>query len=81
LAARTSPTAPGVDFRQVFMSQIEHVLSAMQGREAPVVPITDALKGLRLIEQCYATRESLPMPWLEVPKGLGHANTLDPAPR
>jgi predicted dehydrogenase len=81
LAARSAPSGAKTDFRQVFASQLEHVLAVMQGREAPLVPITDALEGLRLIERCYSTRESLPMPWLSVPEALGRTGEVDPARR
>jgi predicted dehydrogenase len=54
--------APG--FEASFRTQIRDVLAAVRERRAPAVSGREALRSLRLIERCRATRTLMDMPWL-----------------
>ena len=50
---------------QAFIAQLVDVCAAVQARRAPMVPGAEALRVVRLIEQCYLVRSALPQPWLD----------------
>jgi predicted dehydrogenase len=52
------------EFEEAFLLQLRDVVTAVREREQPAVPGREAQESLRLIEQCYAERNLLPMPWL-----------------
>lgn len=60
---------PSASYAQSFMTQIQNFCRAVRGEEALRVPGGDALPGMALIEQCYANRSLMPMPWLCEKKG------------
>jgi predicted dehydrogenase len=63
----TGPTrgGRGRNFHQTFARQIVNVAAAARGAELPLVPGTEGIRGLRLIEACYRRRSPMPMPWLD----------------
>lgn len=54
------------DFFAAFGRQIDNVLDRLGGGGAPVATAAEAISITRLIEQAYARRERMRMPWLEV---------------
>lgn len=56
--------APARTYSQSFMEQILNLCRAIRGEELLVVPGADAVKGMDLIERCYASRQTMPLPWL-----------------
>jgi len=40
--------------------------SAIRDKRSPLIKGEEAVKALRFIEGCYASRQSIPMPWLKV---------------
>jgi len=67
-AVHTIPHAgPGkaaLNFEQSFVSQLSNVLGAMSNMEALLVPATEGIAAVRLVEHCYRHRRLMPMPWL-----------------
>lgn len=59
------PTAALETNPQAFIAQLVDVCAAVQARRAPMVPGSEALRVIRLIEQCYLVRNTLPQPWLD----------------
>ena len=57
--------APCASYAQSFMGQIQNFCRAVRGEEALRMPGVEALPGMALIEQCYAQRSLMPMPWLD----------------
>jgi len=49
---------------QSFIEQLLNVTATMQGLASLRVPGEEGIRSLRLIEQCYANRRLMPMPWL-----------------
>lgn len=49
---------------QSFMEQIRNFCRAIRGDGSPRVPGEEALAGLKLIENCYASRRVMRLPWL-----------------
>ena len=49
---------------QNFIEQIRNVTAAMRGGEPLRVPGEEGIRSLRLIEECYAKRQLMAMPWL-----------------
>ena len=66
---------PANSYHQSFVKQLLNVVSSVRGLEPLRVPGEEALASLRLIEQCYANKQLLPMPWLN-PAELKRAQTL-----
>ena len=56
--------APAPTYPQSFMEQIRNLCQAIRGEAPLVVPGCDAVRGMDLIERCYAARTTMPMPWL-----------------
>jgi predicted dehydrogenase len=52
-------------FEQSFLSQLSNVIGAMSDRESLLVPATEGIRAVQLIEHCYRDRRLMPMPWLE----------------
>jgi predicted dehydrogenase len=50
---------------QSFIEQLSNVVGAMKKREPLRVPGEEGIRSLRLIEQCYANRTLIDMPWLD----------------
>jgi predicted dehydrogenase len=59
-----SPGDPARTYAQSFMEQIRNFCKAIRGEEALLVPASEALPSISLIEQCYASRKLMKMPWL-----------------
>lgn len=79
-----TPLAPGDEHRssqlldsnaQSFIASLRNVIAAMAGREELVVPASEALHSLQLIETCYARRGLLEQPWLTAAEA-SHAGLL-----
>lgn len=51
-------------YAQSFMEQIVNICRAIRGEEPLRVPGEQALRGMELIERCYASRRVMSMPWL-----------------
>lgn len=62
-------------YHHSFVNQILNVAAAARGLEPLRVPAAEAISSLRLIEQCYASKQLLPMPWLS-PAELERAQAL-----
>jgi len=56
--------SPKASNAQSFVEQIRNVVAAIDGREELVIPGSQALDSLRLILDCYASKEFLEQPWL-----------------
>ena len=46
------------------MAQVQNVLGAIAGNQSLIVTGPEGLRSLRLIENCYAKRTLMEMPWL-----------------
>lgn len=53
-----------INFEQAFILQIRNVIDAIHGRASLVAPGAEALKSLRLIDECYRRRKLMHMAWL-----------------
>ena len=49
---------------QSFIEQLRNVIGAMRGQQTLRVPGEEGIRSLRFIEQCYANRKLMDMPWL-----------------
>ena len=63
-AAPAPATLPLETNPQAFIAQLVDVCAAVRNRRAPLVTGADGFRVVRLVEQCYAARQSLPQPWL-----------------
>lgn len=59
-----SNRGPASTYHQSFVQQLLNVCAAIRGAESLLVPGEAGIHSLRLIEQCYAHRTLMPMPWL-----------------
>ena len=59
-----APGDPARTYAQSFMEQIRNLCRAIRGEDALLVPASEALASISLIEQCYASRKLMNMPWL-----------------
>jgi predicted dehydrogenase len=59
-----SDAADPYRFEDAFADQLRNVAAAARGDAPLVVPASEALASLRLVETCYRERELLDMPWL-----------------
>lgn len=67
-ARREAPAeAPGLDFTDVFVRQIDDFADAVRKRREPFVPGREGRRSLELIEACYERRKPLELPWSVVP--------------
>lgn len=64
--ART-PGSSGLDFREVFIRQIDDFAAAVQEGREPFVPGREGRRSLDLIDACYAKRRFLELPWSVLP--------------
>jgi predicted dehydrogenase len=55
---------PSQTYAQCFAEQIRNVCCAIHGEENLCVPASEALPSMALIEQCYANRQLMALPWL-----------------
>jgi predicted dehydrogenase len=62
---------PVRSYAQSFMEQIRNVCRAIRGQEDLRVPASEALPSMALIEQCYAQRKVMRMPWLSATELAG----------
>ena len=60
---------------QCFIEQLHNVIASMRGEETLHVPSREGIKSLRLIEQCYAQKRLIGMPWL-TPREVEEASRL-----
>lgn len=59
-----SPGEPARTYAQSFIEQIRNLCRAIRGEDNLLVPASEALASLELIEKCYAGRKLMKMPWL-----------------
>jgi predicted dehydrogenase len=62
LAAR-SLLHPALTYPQCFVAQIRNLCRAIRGEEPLLVPASEALPSMALIDQCYSSRHLLEQPW------------------
>jgi len=64
--AASSPASwiPTRSYAQCFMEQICNISRAIRGEEILLVPATESLASMALLDQCYANRRLMAMPWL-----------------
>lgn len=60
---------PALNYSESFVAQILNCLAAVQGKETPIVPASEGIRSLRLIERCYRERKLMRMPWLNEAEG------------
>ncbi len=61
-----APFAPPLPtFEGIFIEQIRNSIAAARGQAPLLVPGTEGIRSLRLIDQCYRRRQAWPMPWYE----------------
>lgn len=58
-------SGPLRDFLDCFAAQVVAVLDHLDGTPAPLVTAAEAVATVAVIEQAYAQRTLMPMPWLE----------------
>ena len=58
------PGDPARTYAQSFMEQIRNLCRAIRGEDTLLVPASEALASISLIEKCYARRKLMNMPWL-----------------
>jgi predicted dehydrogenase len=51
-------------FQESFMAQIANVIAAITGGEPLLMPGTEGIRSIRVIEDCYQHRTLMAMPWL-----------------
>ena len=51
---------------------LDNFVSVLRGREAPLIPATDILDSVTLIDECYARRQRYDMPWHDAWKRVIH---------
>ncbi|MES2695354.1 MAG: Gfo/Idh/MocA family oxidoreductase [Verrucomicrobiota bacterium] len=63
---------------QAFIRQLLDLVSTVRTGSAVHIPGSEGLRSLRLINACYAKRQSLPLPWLtdEETRGLNTKETV-----
>ena len=61
------PEGSGVDFLEAFVRQIDDFAAAVRDRREPFVPGREGRRSQALIEECYARRQPLELPWSVVP--------------
>jgi predicted dehydrogenase len=59
-----APGDPARTYAQSFMEQIRNLCRAIRGEDTLLVPASEALASISLIENCYAKRKLMNMPWL-----------------
>ncbi len=65
---------------QCFIEQLHNVIASMRGEETLRVTSREGIKSLRLIEQCYAQKRLIGMPWL-TPREVEEARRLSAVDR
>jgi predicted dehydrogenase len=68
---------PTLTNSQSFMEQISNICRAVRGEELLLVPASDALASMALIDQCYSNRRLMSMPWLTLAEQLGAQTMLN----
>jgi hypothetical protein len=59
------PGDAAMSFEQSFVRQLSNVIGAMSNTESLLVPATEGIAAVRLIEHCYRQRSLMSMPWLD----------------
>ncbi len=63
----SDPFKPGEisnNFQQSFISQINHLIAAIERKVPLMVSGEQAIQSLKIIQSCYEKRTLMPMPWL-----------------
>lgn len=55
------------EYSQLADTLIDNFLQVIAGAAQPLVPAADVLRSMELIDECYASRQPLPMPWFPAP--------------
>jgi predicted dehydrogenase len=64
---RSSAAGSALNFTDVFVRQIDDFARAIRQRREPFIPGAEGRRSLALIEECYARRQPLVLPWSIVP--------------
>ena len=72
----TGVGAASATYAQSFMAQITNLCRAIRHEEPLRVPGEQAVRGMELIERCYAARRVMPMPWLTPAEEAGVARLI-----
>jgi predicted dehydrogenase len=59
-----APGSPCRSYAQSFQEQIRNLCRAIRGQDSLHIPASDSLISISLIENCYANRSLINMPWL-----------------
>jgi predicted dehydrogenase len=59
-----APGDPARSYTQSFMEQIRNLCRTIRGDDTLLLPASEALASIALIEQCYSSRTLMTMPWL-----------------
>ena len=54
-----APGNPGLTYHQAFTAQLANFVRAVQGEEPLMVPGSEGIRSLRLIEECYRNRRTM----------------------
>jgi len=54
-----APSDPGYTYHQAFTAQLANFVAAIEGRETLMVPGSEGIRSLRLIERCYQQKEAM----------------------
>ena len=65
--AMESKTGSALNFTDVFVRQIDDFARAIRLRREPFIPGAEGRRSLALIEDCYAQRQLLELPWSVLP--------------
>lgn len=76
-ASRTAHGNHALTYAQCFMEQIRNLCRAIRGEETLRIPATEALGSISLLEQCYASRKLMTMPWLSESEKLAAQALVD----
>jgi len=60
-----APVVSASSFQQAFLVQLNDLIVAIRTGGQPSIPGEEAIRSLRLIEQCYQKKTLMDMPWLE----------------
>jgi predicted dehydrogenase len=67
--------SPAATYHQSFVKQLLNFAAAARGAEPVLIPGEEGIRSLRLIEQCYGTKQLMAMPWFSESESM-HARQL-----
>lgn len=60
----TAKTSPVLTYHQSFTHQLNNMIGAMRGEEPLAITGASALSSAKIIDDCYAAKQLMAMPWL-----------------